>query len=824
MTTSDGSGTVGEIHIHDEMKESYLAYAMSVLVDRALPDIRDGLKPVHRRILQTLRDLNLTPGKKFLKCAKIVGDCLGNYHPHGDGAVYDAMVRMAQDFSLRYPLVDGQGNFGSIDGDPAAAYRYTEARMAGPAIDLLADIEYETVDTRPNFDGRMHEPCVLPSAMPNLLVNGSSGIAVGMATNIPPHNLGEVCQAIRHVIDHADCTVADLMQFIHGPDFPTGAVMCGNMGARQAYETGNGRLVVRSKITREVIDGKDALVVTEIPYGIKLGTVYESIQTAHTEEKIPGLQGMFGGVVGDGIRLVLTIKKGEDPDIVLNQLWEHTNLQYHFAINLIALDGGRPRTVGLKRMINAWLEHRQDVIIRRTRFLLARDEARLHIVDGLLAAIDVIDAIIALIRAADTSEQAKQQLITQLRFSDRQAQAILDMQLRRLTGLERGKLTAERDGLLAAIADYRDILARVERRNAMIKDDLIRLEKTYGDPRRTVIGDPVGDFDMEDLIDDEPCIVTITTSGYIKRMPVGTFRVQRRGGKGVTGGQLKDDSDEVAKVFSATNHQYLLVFTSLGRCHWLKVWQVPEASRTSRGKHLANVLALDEGESVTEIIPVREFSEDRFLLMATRQGQIKKTELSAYGNPRNGGIKAIKIAEGDDLVDVVITNGTDEVLLATDDGQACRFSETDVRATGRDTGGVGGVDLTPGASVVSLVRLVAGAEILTVCRKGFGKRTPWEEYRLIRRGGKGVINIDTSERNGPVVSSLLVAPGDQIMVTTRKGQIVRMPVDGIRSTGRAASGVTIIDLDDGDEVGAVALCPRETTPPPETTPAPPAAN
>ena len=816
MTTSDGSGTVGEIHIHDEMKESYLAYAMSVLVDRALPDIRDGLKPVHRRILQTLRDLNLTPGKKFLKCAKIVGDCLGNYHPHGDGAVYDAMVRMAQDFSLRYPLVDGQGNFGSIDGDPAAAYRYTEARMAGPAIDLLADIEYETVDTRPNFDGRMHEPCVLPSAMPNLLVNGSSGIAVGMATNIPPHNLGEVCQAIRHVIDHADCTVADLMQFIHGPDFPTGAVMCGNMGARQAYETGNGRLVVRSKITREVIDGKDALVVTEIPYGIKLGTVYESIQTAHTEEKIPGLQGMFGGVVGDGIRLVLTIKKGEDPDIVLNQLWEHTNLQYHFAINLIALDGGRPRTVGLKRMINAWLEHRQDVIIRRTRFLLARDEARLHIVDGLLAAIDVIDAIIALIRAADTSEQAKQQLISQLHFSDRQAQAILDMQLRRLTGLERGKLTAERDGLLAAIADYRDILARVERRNAMIKDDLIRLEKTYGDPRRTVIGDPVGDFDMEDLIDDEPCIVTITTSGYIKRMAVGTFRVQRRGGKGVTGGQLKDESDEVAKVFSATNHQYLLVFTSLGRCHWLKVWQVPEASRTSRGKHLANVLALDPGESVTEIIPVREFSEDRFLLMATRQGQIKKTELSAYGNPRNGGIKAIKIAEGDDLVDVVITNGTDEVLLATDDGQACRFSETDVRATGRDTGGVGGVDLTAGASVVSLVRLVAGAEVLTVCRKGFGKRTPWEEYRLIRRGGKGVINIDTSERNGPVVASLLVAPGDQIMVTTRKGQIVRMPVDGIRSTGRAASGVTIIDLDDGDEVGAVALCPRETTLPPET--------
>jgi DNA gyrase subunit A len=816
MNTPDGPGTTGEIHIHEEMKESYLAYAMSVLVDRALPDIRDGLKPVHRRILQTLRDLNLTPGKKYLKCAKIVGDCLGNYHPHGDSAVYFAMVRMAQDFSLRYPLVEGQGNFGSIDGDMAAAYRYTEARMAVPATDMLADIEYETVDTRPNFDGRLHEPTVLPSALPNLLVNGSSGIAVGMATNIPPHNLGEICRAITHVIDNPECQVADLMQFVHGPDFPTGAVMCGNHGARQAYETGNGRVVVRSKIEREVIEGRDALVVTEIPYGIKLGTVYESIQTAHSEEKIPGLQSMTGGVVGNGIRLVLTVKKGEDADIVLNQLWEHTNLQYHFAINLIALDGGRPRTVTLKRMMVAWVEHRQDVIVRRTRYLLNRDEARLHIVDGLLAAIDVIDAIIALIRAADSGEQAKQQLITQLSFSERQAQAILDMQLRRLTGLERGKLTAERDALLAAITDFRDILARIERRNQMIKDDLARIEKTYGDERRTVISDPVGDFDMEDLIEDEPCIVTITASGYIKRMPVGTFRVQRRGGKGVTGGQLKDDADEVAKVFSATNHQYLLVFTSLGRCYWLKVWQVPEASRTSRGKHLANVLSTDEGENVTEIIPVREFREDQFLLMATSQGQVKKTELSAYGNPRNGGIKAIKIAEGDGLVDVVITGGNDEVLLATDDGQACRFSETDVRPTGRDTGGVGGVDLAPNAKVVSLVRLTPGAEVLTVCRNGYGKRTPWEDYRLIRRGGKGVINIDTSERNGAVVASLLVAPGDQIMVTTRKGQIVRMGIDGIRSTGRAAQGVTIINLDAGDEVGAVSLCPRDSTPPPET--------
>ncbi|MEK7413844.1 MAG: DNA gyrase C-terminal beta-propeller domain-containing protein, partial [Planctomycetota bacterium] len=502
---------------------------------------------------------------------------------------------------------------------------------------------------------------------------------------------------------------------------------------------------------------------------------------------------------------------------------KHTNLQYHFAINLIALDGGRPRTVTLKRMIAAWVEHRQDVIIRRTRFMLARDEARMHIIDGLLAAIDVIDAIIALIRAADSSEQAKQQLITQLQFSDRQAQAILDMQLRRLTGLERGKLTAERDALLAAITDYRDILARVERRNEIIKADLTRMNERYGDPRRTVIGDAVGDFDMEDLIEDEPCIVTMTASGYIKRMPVGTFKIQRRGGKGVTGGSLKDEADEVAKVFSATNHQYLLVFTSLGRCYWLKVWQVPEASRVSRGKHLANVLSLDEGEAVTEVIPVREFSESQFLLMATRQGQVKKTELSAYGNPRNGGIKAIKLAEGDDLVDVIISNGSDEVLLATDDGSACRFSETDVRPTGRDTSGVTGIELEPNAKVVSLVRLTPGAEILTVCAKGYGKRTPWEEYRLIRRGGKGVTNINTSERNGSVVASLLVAPGDQIMVTTKKGQVVRMAIDGIRSTGRAAQGVTIVDLEEGDEVGAVALCPRDSETP-QSEPPPPAVN
>ena len=796
-----------DLRIEEEMKESYLTYAMSVLVDRALPDIRDGLKPVHRRILQTLRDLNLTPGRKHIKSAKVVGECLGTYHPHGDSAVYDAMVRMAQDFSLRYRLVDGQGNYGSIDGDFAAAYRYTEARMTDFAALMLEDIQYDTVDTRPTFDGSKSEPTVLPSKLPNLLVNGSSGIAVGMATNMAPHNLGEVCQALIHLIDFPEAVVADLMQFIKAPDFPTGGIICGTHGAREAYETGRGRIVMRSKIHRETIDGREALVVTEIPYGIKLQTIKETIQEAATGERVKGLHQVYGGAEGDGVRLVMELKKGEDPDVVLNQLFEHTALQYNFAINMVALDGGRPRTVGLRRVCQAWIEHRKDVIVRRTRFLLARDEARLHILDGLVKAIDIIDQIITLIRNAPSTEAARTGLMA-LDFSERQADAILDMQLRRLVGLERDKLVAEHTALTAAVADYKDILAREARQLAMIRADLVAMNEKLVDPRKSVIGPPVGDFNMEDLVEDEACVVTITNGGYIKRVPVGTFRLQRRGGKGVSGSNLKED-DFITTMFSATNHQYLLFFTTLGRCYWLKVWAVPEADRTARGKHLANVLELEKGEQITATIPVREFREDQFLVMATLQGQIKKTELAAYGNPRNGGIKGIKLAEGDVLVEVVITNGKDQLLLATDDGSACRFSEADVRSTGRDTGGVTGIDLEPGAKVVSLLRLEEGTEVLTICANGFGKRTPFEDYRLIRRGGKGVTNISTSDRNGRVIASLAVHPGDQLMLITRQGQVVRTPVDQIRSTGRTAQGVTIIGLDAGDGLTGVARCPQD---------------
>ena len=697
-----------DLLIEEEMKESYLTYAMSVLVDRALPDVRDGLKPVHRRILQSMRDLNLTASAKYQKSAKIVGQALGNYHPHGDTSVYDAMVRMAQEFSLRYPLVDGQGNFGSIDGDSAAAYRYTEARMSRITGEMIEDIQFDTVDHRPNYNGESEEPTVLPAKVPNLLVNGSSGIAVGMATNIPPHNLTEVCQAIGHVIDHPACTTSDLMKFVRAPDFPTGAQICGTAGIREAYETGRGRVVMRAKCHQEKIEGRDALVFTEIPYGIKLGTIKESIQAAALDERIKGMHQVNADVIGDGVRLAIQLKKGEDPEVILNQLWEHTNLQYNFAINMIALDGGRPRTMSLKRMCQAYVEHRKDVIVRRTRFWLVRDEARLHIITGLLKAIDIIDEIIALIRSAMSSDVAKRGLVERFEFSELQAQAILDMQLRRLTGLERDKLQVENDELVTAITDYKDIIARDERQYAIIKAVLAELIKKYGDDRRTEIVAAAGDFNMEDLIDDDPCVVTITNSGYVKRLTVDTFRIQRRGGKGVSGGSLKDDEDFVSRMFTATNHQYLLCFTSSGQVHWLKVYDIPEAARTARGKHLVNVLNLAQGETISEIFPVREFRDDQFLLIVTAQGQVKKTALSAYGNPRAGGIKGIKLSDGDALVDVVVTSGNDEVLIASDDGQACRFHESDCRPMGRDTGGVIGMELTPGAKVVSLVKLEPG--------------------------------------------------------------------------------------------------------------------
>lgn len=793
-----------DLLIEEEMKESYLTYAMSVLIDRALPDIRDGFKPVHRRILYSMRDLSLNPGQKYQKSAKIVGQCIGNYHPHGDSAVYDAMVRMAQSFSLRYELVDGQGNFGSQDGDLAAAYRYTEARMTRVAAEMLEDIQYDTVDHRPNFDGSRSEPTVLPSKLPNLLVNGSSGIAVGMATNIPPHNLHEVCQAAIHMIEHPECTISDLMNYVQAPDFPTGGYICGTSGVRQAYETGRGRCIMRARIVQEEIRGRHCLVVTQIPYGLKTQAVVQSIQKAYNDGRISGLSDISGGTTKQGIRLVIELKRGEDPDLVLNQLWKHTNLQYNFGINMVALDGGRPRTVNLKRMIQAWIEHRIEVIIRRTRFLLARDEARLHIVEGLLKAIDIIDEIIALIRGSASADEAKEQLMSRYDFSDRQAQAILDMQLRRLTGLERNKLLDEQQELEARITDYRDILANESRQYGIIREDLQELLQKFGDERRSEITYEVGDIDMEDLIEDEECVVTITNSGYIKRLPSDTYKTQRRGGKGVIGGKLKNDDDFVAQMYLATTHQYLLFFTNHGKVYWLKVYDIPQLSRTSRGRALPNVLSLAEGERISATIPVREFVEDKFLFLATRQGRVKKTELSAFSRPRQGGIKAVKLNDGDGLVAAVITSGDDEILLATDDGLACRFHESDCRPMGRDTAGVSGISLNQGAEVVSLQVLSPGAQVLTVCESGYGKRTERDEYRLTRRGGKGVINIQCSDRNGTVVGSLAVKDGQEVMLISRNGMVVKIPVEDVGIYGRSTQGVRIIGLNDDDKLVGLA--------------------
>ena len=799
-----------DLLIEEEMKQSYLTYAMSVLIDRALPDIRDGLKPVHRRILYSMRDLSLNPGSKYQKSAKIVGQCIGNYHPHGDTAVYDAMVRMAQDFSLRYELVDGQGNFGSIDGDAAAAYRYTEARMTKIASEMLEDIQYDTVDHRPNFDGSRSEPTVLPSKIPNLLVNGSSGIAVGMATNMAPHNLGEVCRAAVHLIDNPESTVSDLMEFIQAPDFPTGGIICGTLGVRQAYETGRGRCVMRSKVEVEEKGNKTRLVVTEVPYGVKVENVKKSILNAYKEEKVQGLSDVSGGTTKEGVRLVLELKRGEDPDVVLNQLWKHTNLQYNFGINMVALDNGRPRTVNLKRLLQAWVEHRIEVIVRRTRFLLARDEARLHIVEGLLKAIDIIDEIIALIRASASADEAKEQLMARYDFSDRQAQAILDMQLRRLTGLERDKLLNEQQELEARIADYRDILANESRQYGIIKDDLNEIIEKYGDERRSQITDlEIGDFNMEDLIEDEECVVTITNSGYIKRLPSDTYRTQRRGGKGVIGGKLKDDEDFVSQMYLATTHQFLLFFTNFGKVYWLKVYDIPQLSRTSRGRALPNVLSLADGEYISATIPVREFQDDAYLFLATEQGKVKKTELSAYSRPRVGGIKAIKINDGDNLVAAVITTGSNEIMLATNDGLACRFDESDCRPMGRDTAGVTGISLNDGAKVVSLLVLEAGTNVLTICEHGYGKRTEIDDYRLTKRGGKGVINIQCSDRNGPVIGSLAVADGQEVMLISRGGMVVKVPVDDIGTYGRSTQGVRIISLNDEDSLVGLAGCDAE---------------
>jgi DNA gyrase subunit A len=804
------AGGVKDLLIEDELKQSYLTYAMSVIVSRALPDARDGCKPSQRRVLVAMRDLNLSPRAHFRKCAKICGDTSGNYHPHGEAVVYPTLVRLAQPFNLRYPLIEGQGNFGSIDGDPPAAMRYTEARLSQVAMDMMEDLDKDAVDYAPNYDETREEPVVLPGKFPNLICNGGSGIAVGMATNLPPHNIREVCDALVALVEKPDVSVEELMRHIPGPDFPTHGLICGKAGIRKAYLTGRGHITVRAKLHVENLRGdKEQIVVTEIPYQVIKERLIEKIVECVKAERIQGIADVNDESDREGMRLVIELKRGEESAVVINQLFKNTPLQETFAICNLALVQGQPRTLNLKEMLEVFRDHRVEVIERRTRWLLAKAEARLHILEGLIIALDAIDEIISIIRAAADTPAARAALRARFRFSDKQADAILEMKLSRLTGLSREEVRQEYEGVRDQIREYKAILADRNLVLDIFREDLFELRERYGDDRRTEIISDVGEFEIEDLVAEEMVAVTVSHAGYVKREPLDSYRSQRRGGKGVIGQDLKE-GDFTERLFIASTHDYLLFFTDQGRCHWVKVYDLPQLGRAARGRSLANLLSLAQGEKMSSVVPVRTFEDGKYLFMATAAGTAKKVELAAFSNPRKGGIIAIDLAEGDKLVGVELTGGQDQLVLATLEGQAVRFNEEDVRAMGRGAAGVRGAKLDEKDRVVALVLAAPNSMILTICEKGYGKRSPVEDYRLIRRGGSGVININTSERNGPVVACMAVAEEDEIMVTTAAGQVVRSPVKDIRITGRNAQGVRVMTLEGTDRITSVAHLPRES--------------
>jgi DNA gyrase subunit A len=792
------------VYIEEEVKDSYLNYAMSVIVGRALPDIRDGLKPVHRRILYAMQELNLDHSKPYKKCARIVGEVLGKYHPHGDVAVYDTLVRMAQDFSLRYPLVDGQGNFGSIDGDAPAAMRYTEARLAAIADEMLVDIDKETVNFGPNFDASLREPLLLPAVLPNLLVNGSSGIAVGMATNIPPHNLTEVADAIIYLLDHPEAEIKDLMRYIKGPDFPTGGVICGKCGIKEAYATGRGKLVVRARaMVEHQKNGKDLIAITEIPYQVQKSSIIEAIAVLVDEKKIEGISDVRDESDKDGMRIVVELRRDVEPQIILNQLFKHTQLESTFGIIILALVENRPKVLNLRQVLDAYIEHRKVIIRRRTQFELDKALKRAHILEGLKIALKYIDRIIKVIKTSKNVENAKERLMKEFGLSDVQSQAILEMQLQRLTALERDKIDAEYLELLKKIELCRAILASEKKVEGLIKDELENLKKKYGDERRTDIVGEVEELEVEDLIAEEDVVVTISHGGYIKRLPVSSYRKQKRGGRGVTGAEVKEE-DFVEHLFVASTKDYLLIFTDKGQVHWLKVYEIPQASRTSKGKAIINLLEMEAGSKISSTIPVKEFSPDRYLVMVTRQGQIKKTRLDAYGNPRKGGIIGITLDKGDELISVELTDGKQELLIGTRQGKAIRFSESKVRDMGRQAQGVRAITLAKKDNVIDMVLCQKDATILTVTELGFAKRTPVKEYRLTSRGGKGIINIKVTSKNGEAVSLKTVSDNDELMVITQNGMFLRCAIKDIRTTGRSAQGVRLIKLQDKDCVSCVA--------------------
>jgi DNA gyrase subunit A len=799
------------INVEDEMRDSFIDYSMSVIVSRALPDVRDGLKPVHRRVLFGMSELGLQAGRPYKKSARVVGEVLGKYHPHGDSAVYDTIVRLVQDFSMRYPLIDGQGNFGSIDGDAPAAMRYTEVRMQRIAGEMLRDIDKNTVDFQPNFDDSLEEPTVLPSAIPNLLVNGSTGIAVGMATNIPPHNLTEVIDGIIAYIDNRDITIDELMKHIKAPDFPTGGIIYGYDGVKEAYETGRGKIVIRAKVNIETNEKTDreSIIVTELPYQVNKARLQEKIAELVNEKKIEGISDVRDESDRDGMRLVIMLKRDAVTQVVLNNLFKHTQMQETFGVIMLALVDGQPRVLNLKEMIHYYVKHRHDVIIRRTKFDLAEAEKRAHILEGLKIALDNLDAIIKLIRNAKDGDEAREGLMTKFKLSDIQAKAILDMRLQRLTGLERQKIEDEYREVIKLIEQLNAILASEKLQYKLIKDELKQVKKEFGDERRTEIVMKAEDFKVEDMIKNEDVVITITHNGFIKRTSVDSYKRQGRGGKGIAGAATKDD-DFVEHMFIASTHQYILFFTSKGKCYWLKVYEIPEGGRATRGRSLSNLIEFEQGERICAYINVKEFSDSHFVLMATKNGTIKKTPLSEYANPRKTGIIAINIEQGDELIGATLTDGEHQVILAKSSGYAVRFHERDVRPMGRSATGVKGAEVDKDESVVSLVTTRhTDVTLLTVTDLGYGKRSDLEEYRMTKRGAAGVITLKSNEKVGNLVAMLEVKDSDDLIIITSNGIVNRQHVEDIRVMGRATSGVRLIRLEEGDRVSAVARVPKE---------------
>ncbi len=805
------------IQIEDEMRTSYLDYAMSVIIGRALPEVRDGLKPVHRRVLYAMFREGLLHNKKYSKCAGVVGEVLKKYHPHGDAAVYDTLVRMAQPWNLRYPLVDGQGNFGSIDGDSAAAYRYTECKMQQIAEYLLQDIDKDTVDFTENFDGSTMEPLVLPTRFPTLLVNGSDGIAVGMATKIPPHNLGEVMEACITLIDNPDLTVRDLVlgwteedgtvhePIIPGPDFPTGGLVSSKDAVLQAYETGRGivRIRARADIEEDESTGKSKIIIHEMPYQVNKSRLVEKIAQLVRERKIEGITDLRDESNRKGIRVVVELRRDAYPEVVLNQLYKHSPLQNSFGIILLSIVNGQPRLLSLKHMLRHFIDHRREVTIRRCRFELRKAEARAHILEGLKKALDIIDQIIKTIRASSSTAEAREALIETFEFTQVQAQAILEMRLQKLTGLERDQIIAELEALLQTIERLLGILNNEHLLLALIKKELVEIRDKFSDPRRSEISSTMNHISLEDMIAEEEMIVTLTNTGYIKRNPLTEYRAQKRGGKGVQGMNTRGE-DFVVQLFSASTHAYLLVFTNRGRLHWLKVYNIPQASRTALGRPLVNLLSLDEGEKPAAVLPVREFVEGHYAFFATQKGYVKKTDLMAYSKVRSGGLNAIKLDEDDELIAVNITDGSYEIVLGTQTGKAIRFSEEKVRPMGRNTRGVMGIRPDEGAKVISLVVITdPEADLLTVTENGFGKRTPTSDYRVTNRGGKGIITIKTNERNGNVTGLLEVMESDHLMFTTNKGQVIRTYASDIRHIGRNTQGVRLFRIDKNEYITSI---------------------